>query len=83
MVETIFNETTTLGVRVNTVDRYTLSRKTKAVETPWGKVRIKIIEEPGGEIVTSPEYEDCKRIARAKNLPLKQILLKISKIITS
>ncbi|WAC07267.1 MAG: nickel pincer cofactor biosynthesis protein LarC [Thermodesulfobacteriota bacterium] len=81
LVETIFNETTTLGVRVNTVDRYTLLRKTNAVETPWGKIRIKIIKEPDGRIVTSPEFEDCKRIARAKNIPLKQILLTISKII--
>ena len=83
LIETLFNETTTLGVRVNTVDRYTLFRKTDVVETPWGKVRIKIIEEPGGEIVTSPEYEDCKRIARTKNIPLKQILFKINKIIKS
>jgi uncharacterized protein (TIGR00299 family) protein len=83
LIETIFNETTTLGVRVNTVDRYTLSRKTNVVETPWGKVRIKIIEEPDGRIVTSPEFEDCKKIARAKNIPLKQILLTISKIIKS
>jgi pyridinium-3,5-bisthiocarboxylic acid mononucleotide nickel chelatase len=81
LIETIFNETTTLGVRVNTVDRYTLSRETNAVETPWGNVRVKIIEEPDGRIVTSPEFEDCKRIARAKNIPLKQILLTMSKII--
>ncbi len=83
LIATIFNETTTLGVRVDTADRYTLSRKASAVETPWGKVRIKIIEEPGGEIVTSPEYEDCKRIARTKSIPLKQILFKINKIIKS
>ena len=83
LIENIFNETTSLGVRVHTVERYTLSRKMKVVETPWGKVRIKIIEEPDGRIVTSPEFEDCKRIARAKNIPLKQILFKISKIITS
>lgn len=81
LIENIFNETTSLGVRVHAVERYTLSRKTNVVETPWGKVRIKIIEEPDGRIVTSPEFEDCKRIARAKNIPLKQILLTISKII--
>jgi pyridinium-3,5-bisthiocarboxylic acid mononucleotide nickel chelatase len=80
LIESIFNETTSLGVRVHTVERYTLSRKIKVVETPWGKVRIKIIEEPDGRIVSSPEFEDCKRIARAKNIPLKQILLTTSKM---
>jgi len=80
LIETIFNETTSLGMRVHTVERYTLSRKIKVVETPWGKVRIKIIEGPDGRIVTSPEFEDCKKIARAKNIPLKQILLTISKM---
>ena len=81
LIENIFNETTSLGVRVHKVERYSLSRKTNVVETPWGKVRIKIIEEPDGRIVTSPEYEDCKRIARTKNIPLKQILLTMSQII--
>ena len=81
LIENIFNETTSLGVRTHTVERYTLSRKTNVVETPWGKVRIKFIEEPDGRIETSPEFEDCKRIARAKNIPLKQILLTISKTI--
>jgi hypothetical protein len=83
LIEKIFNETTSIGVRVHTVERYILSRKTNVVDTPWGKVRIKIIEEPDGRIVTLPEYEDCKKIAGAKNIPLKQIFLKINKIIKS
>jgi Uncharacterized conserved protein len=81
LIETIFNETTTLGVRVYTVERYTLSRETNVVETPWGKVRIKIIKEPDGRIVTSPEFDDCKRIARVKNIPLKQVFFTVSKLL--
>jgi len=83
LIETIFNETTSLGVRAHTVERYTLSRETNVVETPWGKVRIKVIKEPDGRIVTSPEFDDCKRIARVKNIPLKQILLTINAITKS
>ena len=83
LIETIFNETTSLGVRVHTVDRYILSRKTNVIKTPWGKVRVKIIDQPDGRSVTFPEFEDCKKIAQAKNIPLKQILLAMSKIIKS
>jgi conserved hypothetical protein TIGR00299 len=81
LIETIFNETTSLGVRAYTVERYTLSRETNVVETPWGKVRIKIIKEPDGRIVTSPEFDDCKRIARVKNIPLKQVFFTVSKLL--
>jgi len=81
LVKTIFNETTSPGVRVHTVDRYILSRKTNVIKTHWGKVRVKIIDQPNGGTVTVPEFEDCKKIAQAKNIPLKQILFTINKMI--
>ena len=79
LIKKVFNETTSLGVRVHTVERYFLSRKMDVVETPWGKVRIKIVEQPDGRIATAPEFDDCKKIARENNIPLKQVFFAVSK----
>ena len=69
MLSLLFRHTTTLGIRENRLARYTLSRKTETVETPYGPVRQKIAEGYG---VTRRkyEYEDLARIAREQNLSL-------------
>lgn len=70
----IFEETGTLGVRTREVERVRVQRETKEIETKWGKVRIKIASQ-GGEVVgVLPEYEDCKRIAEEKGIPLRRII---------
>ncbi len=73
MIEIIFSETTTLGVRLQPVDRRKLSRESLAVETKYGAVRIKIARQ--GEVIKNiaPEYEDCKKLAAKMNIPLKDI----------
>ena len=65
----LFRHTTTLGIRENRLARYTLSRRTETVETPYGPVRQKVAEGYG---VTRRkyEYEDLARIAREQNLSL-------------
>ena len=73
ILDTIFRETTSIGVRIQEVGRKKLDREIKEVETVYGKVRIKISKR-GGEVLTvTPEYEDCRRIAEEKQVPLKQI----------
>jgi hypothetical protein len=81
LIRTMFQETTTLGIRCYTVERFKLSRRIEKIETPWGEVRIKKVERPDGREEASPEYEDCKRIAREKNIPLKRIYYEIFKAI--
>jgi pyridinium-3,5-bisthiocarboxylic acid mononucleotide nickel chelatase len=74
MLDTIFRETTSIGVRMHTVDRKKLSREVREVETAYGMVRIKISRR-GDEVLTAtPEYEDCRKIAEEKQVPLKQII---------
>lgn len=68
--DTVFSETTTIGVRFFGADRFTLNRKIVHVRTNHGKVRMKI-SGSGGAVTLSPEYDDCVRIARKKNIPLK------------
>jgi uncharacterized protein (DUF111 family) len=69
----IFRETTSIGVRIRQETRKKLWREIKEVETPFGKVNFKITK-LGDQILNStPEYEDCKRIAAQNKIPLKQV----------
>jgi uncharacterized protein (TIGR00299 family) protein len=73
-IDTIFRETTSIGVRIHEVKRKKLSREIREIETSYGKIRMKISRR-GGEILTAtPEYEDCRRIAEEKNVPLKDVI---------
>ena len=67
--ELILRESTTLGVRSFSVDRKKLPREVREVETRYGKVRVKV----SGAIRFQPEYEDCRRIAREKGVPIQEV----------
>ena len=69
VTEKILSETTTLGVRYYEVDRHVMSRKTITVNTPYGKIRVKIAQHDNKERF-APEYEDCANQARQHRAPL-------------
>lgn len=69
----IFSETSTLGIRSYPVTRVALRRAHQEVSTPYGLVRVKLAYGPGGQVHLAPEYEDCKRLARERQVPLKVI----------
>jgi len=74
LVDILFAESTTLGVRIREEQRRVLERRTVAVQTPWGEVRIKVAH-VGGEVRNAaPEFEDCRRIAAEHRIPLKQVI---------
>jgi uncharacterized protein (TIGR00299 family) protein len=64
----LFEETTTLGVRFWQAERRVLPRSHAEVETPFGRVRMKV--SPAG---SAPEFEDCRRLAAETGKPLKEI----------
>jgi uncharacterized protein (TIGR00299 family) protein len=70
LAQILFAETSTLGVRIHTAERRVQPRTISEVETPYGKVRMKV--SAGGSF--APEYEDCKRLARASGVALKHII---------
>jgi uncharacterized protein (TIGR00299 family) protein len=74
LAQLIFSETTTLGVRRREESRQTLARRWESVRIEWGEVRIKIASMNGTVTNYAPEYEDCRRIAAQKGIPLKQVL---------
>jgi uncharacterized protein (TIGR00299 family) protein len=69
----ILRETTSIGVRYYSVSRLILEREPKKITTRFGAVNVKIVEQPDGTKRAAPEYDDLKRIATAKNLPIKII----------
>lgn len=65
----VFAETPTLGLRITSAERRVLEREIREVVTPWGNVRVKIASGHA-----APEYDDCRRIAEEKNVPLRDVI---------
>lgn len=71
--EVIFRETTTLGIRRRSVEKWTLPRDIVAVDLAGGTVRVKVARGPSGVAGVYPEYADCARVARETGRPIKEI----------
>jgi uncharacterized protein (TIGR00299 family) protein len=74
VLEVLFQETTTLGVRLHEVHRHVLSRRIVPVTISGGGVRMKVAEVGAGWEKAAPEYEDCKAIAKRTGRPLKTVM---------
>ncbi len=74
LIDLVFRETTTIGVRTYDVRRKVLDREIVAVDTQFGEVRVKISRMNGSVLNVTPEYEDCQRLAAEKGIPLKQVI---------
>lgn len=73
VIKTFYRETTTLGLRVNTVERWCLPRETRKIDTKYGTVTVKIVKR-GDEIKTAaPEYEGCRELALKQSVPLAEV----------
>ena len=70
LAQIVFAETSTLGLRIYSAERRVQARSWIEVETPHGKVRIKVTADGA----FAPEYEDCRRLALASGVALKQIV---------
>ena len=79
----IFRETSTIGIRYYPIGRIILKRESKKIKTRYGEVAIKIVEQPDGRKRTMPEYDDIKRLAAAKKLPIKVIHDEVMRIVGS
>ncbi len=79
LTELIFSETTTLGIRRLPVQRHILERRTDTVQTPYGPIRVKIADIGGKQRIT-PEYDDCARIAREKQVPILDVYKSVNSL---
>jgi pyridinium-3,5-bisthiocarboxylic acid mononucleotide nickel chelatase len=69
----LFRETTTLGIRRSVQQRKVLQRQIEAVETPLGRVRVKVAYYGDRIVNVQPEYEDCAQLARQHAKSLQEI----------
>ncbi len=75
LLEILYVETSTLGIREHTVKRHALQREVHSVSTPYGEVQVKVAHMGDERLKTAPEYEDCRRLAVAHNIPLREVYL--------
>jgi hypothetical protein len=73
--ELMLRETTTIGLHWRIEKKMALDRELVNAKTEWGDVRIKVARWPSGKVANaSPEYEDCRRLAQAHAIPLKDVM---------
>jgi len=73
IVDVLFRETSTFGVRTYEVRRHKLQRFSRAVETPYGPIAVKVGRWRGRVVQLSPEYDACCEAARRSGVPLKEV----------
>jgi uncharacterized protein (TIGR00299 family) protein len=70
----ILRESTTIGLRFSTRQRTVLPRRLVEVDTPWGKVPVKVAGD-GEAANAAPEYEACRKLAQTAGVPVKRVYL--------
>jgi len=81
LMKIMFEETTTIGLRFYSAGRKTLGREIKKLNTKFGKINLKLSKLGDKTVRITPEYEDCKRLAKKLNLPLIEVMKKAAKIL--
>jgi hypothetical protein len=74
IIDLIFRESTTFGIREHMTQRTILARRHINVRTSYGKVRVKVGTWKGKDIAFSPEYEDCARIAKNRKVSVGMVI---------
>lgn len=69
----VFAETSTIGLRWTPWRRLVLPRETRVVDTEYGPVSVKLATAPDGTVNVAPEFEECRRVARARGVALKLV----------
>lgn len=76
IINLIYQQTSTIGVRIQNIGRRKLSRRQVEIQTSFGPIRAKSVVRGDKEVVTA-EFEECKRIAEERGLPLMQVMQRL------
>lgn len=79
LLDMLYAETTTLGVRISQVDRVSLAREVVSVQTSFGPVDVKTARRLGSVVNAMPEYDQVKRIARENGIPFREVQAEVLK----
>ena len=74
LMDLVFAETTTFGLRSYTAQRRVLPREWESVQTRFGEARLKVARVKGKVLQVSPEYEDCRKLAEEKKVALREVM---------
>ena len=77
LANVLFSETSTLGVRTTTVERYVLDRWSDIAETSFGPIRVKVAQLPSGGRRTVPEFADIRRVASEQGIPVAAVARRV------
>ena len=73
LISIILDETTTFGLRTYLAEKVMLSRKSITVRTKFGDVKVKIAFTGKKVKTVAPEFDDCRRVAEEKRVPVKEV----------
>jgi uncharacterized protein (TIGR00299 family) protein len=73
LVDLVFRETTTIGVRYREMDRECLDREMVTIHTPLGAIRFKVARRDGRVLNAQPEFDDLVRLANEHSRPVKEV----------
>ena len=71
--EVVYTRSSSLGIRQESLRRFSLPRDVEPVTTPWGTVSIKVAQLPNGTTKAAPEYTDCRRLSEQHDVPLADV----------
>jgi len=70
----VLAETSAIGLRHYPAGRIKLERRIEEFQTVFGMVRFKLVFEQGRFLRGAPEYDDCRRIARERGIPCREVM---------
>jgi uncharacterized protein (TIGR00299 family) protein len=73
LVDVLFQETTTLGLRIWEVRRHEAERESMSFASSLGEAAVKLKRLPGERVRVAPEYDSCREIALRTGLPLPEV----------
>ncbi|MCM8764585.1 MAG: LarC family nickel insertion protein [Candidatus Omnitrophica bacterium] len=79
IIQHLFKETTTLGIRYREEQRIVLARSQKKIKTRYGDMSVKIGYISGDIVNIMPEYEECKKAAQERKIPIKKVIEEVLK----
>jgi uncharacterized protein (TIGR00299 family) protein len=80
LLDIIFRESTTLGVRVSEMQRRSLVRSSQVTKTKFGRIRVKVAQGSKGVVRMVPEYDDCSKAAKRHNVPISQVYAAVQRV---
>ncbi len=69
----LLSHSTTIGVRWRSEDRWVLPRRLETVQTPYGSVRVKVVQPPDQPERPAPEHEDCASLALEAGVSVAEV----------